>query len=1030
MQKCHLFNIFSKSSCHFFTIFDFFRLQTDNHKNDEFTPFRILCYDNHMKEERKNQLSQALTTAFIDTSVDSNLALKPRFLYNRPEEGQKVISSLEEDLLSCDEFAISVAFITMGGIVPLLQTFRELEKRGVKGRILTTDYLNFSEPRALLKLHELSNVDIRMYRVKDGGKGFHTKGYIFRSDDLYKIIIGSSNLTQSAITINHEWNTKLVSTAQGEMAESIVSEFEALWDSRESRTFEEFYDEYKTKYEVIAKQREIAAKEQVVPLDAARLEPNKMQVGFITRLKELISDGADKALLISATGTGKTYASAFGIRDAIKPSGKVLFIVHRKEILKQARDSYRKVFGSGVKMAMLTGDDKDYERIEQSDFLFAMVTMISKPEVYERFSKNEFEVITLDEAHHSTANSYQKVIEYFKPRFLLGMTATPERTDKFNVFEMFDYNIAYEIRLQQAMEEDLLCPFHYFGITDFEVDGETIDEETKLRNFRYLVSDDRVDYVLKQSEYYGYSGKRVRGLIFCSSVKEAKELSERFNERGLRTLALSGDNTPEERENAIERLANDDRWDRLDYILTVNIFNEGVDIPEINQIIMLRPTESAIVFVQQLGRGLRKRIGKEYTVIIDCIANYKNNFLIPIALSGDRSYNKDNVRRYLMEGNRVIPGCSTVHFDEISKKRIFSAIDTVNFSDIKLIKQNYKNLKDKLGKIPSLMDFDRYGEMDVLRIFDNNSLGSYYKFLVKYEPEYTVRISETQEKIIEFISRKIANGKRIHEVELLALMLKERQSLMKKLKDKLQVDYRIEINKDIYENVVNVMTNEFPSGSGKTSYKECVFLERDGGDYRLSASFVRMLEDNDFYDMVKELVEFGRYRYERDYSSRYQDTDLVLYQKYTYEDVCRLLGWEHNEVATNIGGYKFDKKTKTLPVFINYHKSEEVQDTVNYKDRFVAENRLIAISKNKRKIQSPDVQNFLHAKERGIDVELFVRKNKDDKISKEFYYLGRMTATGRTKEFIMPNTTSSAVEIEWLLDTPVRNDIYEYITNG
>lgn len=975
------------------------------------------------------ELRKSLETAFVDRMTDSNLAMKPRFLSNNHLEGQKVLSVIDDELSSCDEFSISVAFITKGGITPLLQTLRELERRRVKGRILTTDYLMFSEPEALKKLSQFSNIELKMYRVQNG-PGFHTKGYLFKDKEFYKIIVGSSNMTLSALTVNHEWNTRIVSTSNGEMAYEILNEFESLWNSKNSLSFEFFYEDYKTKYEVIAKQREVAAQEQVVPLDVARLEPNTMQVGFINRLKELIEAGADKALLISATGTGKTYASAFGIRDALKPTGKVLFVVHRKEILRQARDSYKKVFGSNIKMAMLTGDDKDYEEIDQADFVFAMINMISKPEVYERFSKDEFEVITLDEAHHSTAGSYQKIIDYFNPRFLLGMTATPERTDKFNVFELFDYNIAYEIRLQQAMEEDLLCPFHYFGITDLEVDGETIDEDTGLRNFRYLVSDQRVDYVIEQANYYGYSGKRVRGLIFCSSVKEAKELSVKFNERGLRTLSLSGEDTPEEREEAIERLADDGRVDNLDYILTVNIFNEGVDIPEINQIIMLRPTESAIVFVQQLGRGLRKRIGKEYTVIIDCIANYKNNFLIPIALSGDRSYNKDNVRRYLMEGNRVIPGSSTIHFDEISKKRIFSAIDVANFSDIKLIKQNYKNLKDKLGKIPSLLDFDRYGEMDVLRIFDNNSLGSYYKFLVKYEPDYTVRLSAEQEKIVEFVSRKIANGKRIHEIELLDLMLTDQTDLMRKLRDRLQVDYMIELEKNTYENVVNVMTNEFPSGSGKASYKECIFLERVGRDYCLSSQFMKMLKDDSFYQIMQELIEFARYRYERDYSSRYQNTDFVLYQKYTYEDVCRLLAWEHNEVPLNIGGYKYDKKTKTFPVFINYDKAEDIQDTVKYEDHFVTNDRLIAISKSNRTLESEDVQNFLYAKERGIDIELFVRKNKDDKISKEFYYLGRMTATGNTKEFIMPNTTSTAVEIEWRLDTPVRNDIYEYIVNG
>lgn len=186
---------------------------------------------------------------------------------------------------------------------------------------------------------------------------------------------------------------------------------------------------------------------------------------------------------------------------------------------------------------------------------------------------------------------------------------------------------------------------------------------------------------------------------------------------------------------------------------------------------MLRPTQSPVVFIQQLGRGLRKANGKEYVVILDFIGNYNNNFMIPIALSGDRTYNKDNIRRYIMEGGRVIPGASTVHFDEISRKRIFTSVDNANFSDIKLIKENYTNLKNKLGRIPRLRDFDDYGEMDVIRIFDNNSLGSYYKFLVKYEKEYKIRLSEDEEKVIEFVSKKLANGKRIQELQILKRIL-------------------------------------------------------------------------------------------------------------------------------------------------------------------------------------------------------------------------------------------------------------------
>ena len=654
-----------------------------------------------------------------------------------------------------------------------------------------------------------------------------------------------------------------------------------------------------------------------------------------------------------------------------------------------------------------------------------------------------------DEAHHVPADTYQKVMKQFTPKLWLGMTATPDKRDDNiegrNVYELFDHQIAYEIRLQQAMEENLLCPFHYFGITDLAIIG---DDEEASRDFSVLTSDERVKHIINEADYYGYSGDKVKGLIFCSSIKETEELSEKFNHminpstgQKFRTIALNGSASEQERQNAFERLAMNKEdatadHEPLDYIFSVEILNEGVDIVEVNQVIMLRPTQSPIVFIQQLGRGLRKAYGKEYVVILDFIGNYNNNFMIPIALSGDRTYNKDNIRRYIMEGGRVIPGASTVHFDEISRKRIFVSVDKANFSDIKLIRENYTNLKNKLGHIPRLLDFDDYGEMDVIRIFDNNSLGSYYKFLVKYEKEYKIRLSENEEKVIEFVSKKLANGKRIQELRMLKRMLayargSSKLGLFAGLSEDMK-EYGKIVSQNQKENIVNVMTNEFPAGSGKKTYSQCVFIEDDGTDYKPTKTFMQMLLNDKFYEMLQEPVEFGIRRYERNYKNTYKQTDLVLYQKYTYEDVCRLLNWEQNEVPLNIGGYKFDKKTKTFPVFINYDKSENISDTTKYEDHFIpgSRDRLIAISKSGRTLKSEDVQNFLKAKERGIQVELFVRKNKDDKISKEFYYLGHMTASGNTKEFTMVNTEKTAVEIEWILDVPVREDIYEYIVNS
>ena len=987
-----------------------------------------------MIQDKTQLVRDGLETAYIDGNIASEISYKPGFVSNNHREGKKVISVIESELLKCDKFQISVAFITLGGVTPLLQTLKELERKGVPGEILTSNYLDFSEPLALEKLHSLKNIKIRMYDTRSANNGFHTKGYIFREEEIYRIIIGSSNITSAALTTNREWNTKIVSTAQGEMSEDILREFDELWNSEYALDYDVFYEEYKQRYDIIKAQRKIASEGNITSLERYKLKPNSMQVRFIANLKAILENDEKRALLISATGTGKTYASAFAMREL--GFKRVLFLVHRASLAVQAKKSYQRVFGSTISVGLVGAGYHEYDR----DYIFATVETLNRDVHLQMYDPAEFDCIILDEAHHSSANTYQKVMNYFTPRLFLGMTATPDKRNDNdsgeNIYEIFNHQIAYEIRLQQAMEEDLLCPFHYFGITDLSVVQDTKSKNLSEEDFNKLVCDERVKHVIEQSNYYGYSGERVKGLVFCSRNRECKELSKKFNELGYRTVALSGEDSEMVRQDAFERLAMDETnaaADKtpIDYIFSVDVLNEGV-----NQVIMLRPTQSPIVFIQQLGRGLRKAEGKEYVVILDFIGNYNNNFMIPIALSGDRTYNKDNIRRYVMEGERMIPGASTVHFDEVSRKRIFASVDNANFSDIRLIKENYTNLKNKLGRILRLRDFDEYGEMDVIRIFDNNSLGSYYKFLVKYEKEYKTRLPEDEEKVIEFVSKKLANGKRIQELQMLKRILTYARGLAKfGLFAGLSEDmrkYGKDVSQDQKENIVNVMTNEFPAGASKKTYAKCVFIEKKENDYRPTKSFLQMLSNGEFYDILQELVEFGISRYERDYSNTYDQTDFVLYQKYTYEDVCRLLNWEQNEVPLNIGGYKYDRKTKTFPVFINYDKAEDISDTTKYEDHFVPgfRDRLIAISKSGRSLQSEDVQNFLKAKERGIHVELFVRKNKDDKISKEFYYLGHMTASGKTKEFKMANTEKTAVEIEWILDVPVREDIYEYIVNS
>jgi len=670
-----------------------------------------------------DEILKGAKTAFIDGEISSSSDFKPQLLVN--DKSSKVINSIRDELRSCDEFIFSSAFITMGGITPLLEDFKYLEANNIKGKILTTDYLYFTEPKALKKLNSFSNIEIRMYSQKN--EGFHTKGYIFKKEGYCKGIVGSSNLTMNALTVNKEWNVEFTSLREGEMLNELKTEFNNLWNQSDDLidvlpVYEKIYQDNK-RFNNIREITEEIKNEGVV------LTPNFMQEEFLTNIRNLIRQGEDKAILVSATGTGKTYASAFAVKD-FKPK-RFLFLVHREQIAKQSIEAYKHVFKDYDNFGLLTGNSKDSDK----NYLFATIQTMSKDLIYKSFARDYFDYIIVDEVHKAGALSYLKVLDYFKPKFLLGMTASPERTDGFNIYDLFDNNIAHEIRLQEALEEDLLCPFHYFGISDVELDGDVIDDDFK--DFNLLASDMRIDYLIEKSEFYGYSGDRRKALVFCSRKKEAELLSKGFNKRGYKSIVLTGDDSQDKRLDAIDRLTNDDNPDKLEFIFTVDIFNEGVDIPEINQVLLVRPTESPIVFVQQLGRGLRKFKNKEYVVVLDFIGNYKNNFMIPVALSGDRSYDKDYIRKYIMEGNKIIPGASSINFDEVSKRRIFEAVNNASFSRIAFFKEKYNALKFKLGRAPLLCDFFNNGDLDPLLILNHSSFDCYLDFIEKVEKDFT-----------------------------------------------------------------------------------------------------------------------------------------------------------------------------------------------------------------------------------------------------------------------------------------------------
>ena len=950
------------------------------------------------------ELQQSLASALIDNKINSLPDLQPQIIYNDYNSGSNLLVELLQELQTCKRFYFAIAFITQSGLICLKECLKLLQEKNITGDILTTDYLYFNQPKALQELQQYPNLNIRIYTKEN----FHIKGYIFEQNDYYTLIVGSNNLTQTALKSNKEWSLKINSLANGALINNTLSQFQQMWQEAIPLT-DIWLKQYADKYHSLQKlKRQFATAQENISTND--ITPNKMQQEALKALAKLQQNNKHKALLISATGTGKTYLSAFAVKKA-NPK-RLLFLAHREQILKQACKTFAKIIPD-IQYGILSANHKDFHK----PYLFSTINMLSKEENLTQFAPTHFDYIIIDETHRAGASSYLKILNYFQPQFLLGMTATPERTDGFDIYQLFDHNIAYEIRLNQAMQENLLCPFHYFGITDITVDDQEINDNS---TFNDLTTDARVTHIINQSQYYGFSGERLRGLIFCSQIEEAQILSQKFNERGFNTISLSGKDSQETRTNAIHKLEQKERSTGLDYIFTVDIMNEGIDIPAINQIIMLRPTKSAIIFVQQLGRGLRKYPQKDYVVILDFIGNYQNNFMIPIALSGDTSYNKDNIRHYVAEGNRFIFGASTIHFDKIARQKIYQAIDSAKLSDTALLKNEYLQLKQKLGKIPSIFDFSQFGSIDILKFLDK--FKTYHNFLQKYDKDYTIRFNTIQEEILYFISYRFAKGKRIHELLALKLLLKNTSHLLMDIKQILTTKYHQELTEQIKVSLIRNLTNLFTISNEQAKFSNCIFIKKSDNDYIINDIFKSVLQDEKFYFQINEILDFALERYQKYYQNKYKNTNLVLYQKYTYEEVCYLLNWPQKINPNAMAGYFYEKTTHTMPVFINYIAPDKKR--VDYTNKFLSNTLITAYSKSNRKLDSSDAKHIYNANEEQNKLYLFVRKPSEDKEAKEFYFLGEITAQGNP-EFA---PKYNGFKILYKLDTPVRADIFDYLT--
>jgi superfamily II DNA or RNA helicase/HKD family nuclease len=961
-----------------------------------------------ISESVSEQLSNSLINGFVDCNLSSLEKYNPKLLVNDYKKGMKVLSTIENELRSCEEFYFSVAFITNSGIASLLSVLSELEEKGIRGRIITSQYQNFTEPVALRRLLKFKNIELRI--VTEGN--FHAKGYIFRHDDSYSFIIGSSNLTQNALSSNKEWNVKLSSLEQGTVMQNIIREFDYTFDNA-TVVDEPWVDTYERLYKSIKRANRKSAEEDEKVIPFRRINPNKMQVEALRAIQALRKDGKNKALLISATGTGKTYLSAFDVKE-YSPR-KFLYIVHREDIARASMASFRKILGYDIDAGFLTGGKRE----TKAQYVFATIQTLARDDTLYSFDKDEFDYILIDEVHRAGAPTYQKILDYFTPKFMLGMTATPERTDDYDIFSLFDHNVAYEIRLNKALEENMLVPFHYYGVSEIVVDGRLLDENT---DFRWLICDERVHQIIEKAEFYGHDGERVKGLIFCSRTEEAEELSKKLNEKGYKTVALSGKSTQDERETAIRRLEQNEIRDHLDYILTVDIFNEGVDIPTVNQVIMLRPTQSAIVFVQQLGRGLRKHIEKEYLTVIDFIGNYSNNYMIPIALYGDRSYNKDTIRKLVNNGNRMIPGCSTVDFDSITKEKIYAAIDKASINGFYDLKKSYELVKYQLGRKPMMRDFVDIGAREPYAFVEKAN--SYYGFVQKADKRAAGEMSLEEKKLLEFYSKEILNGKRCIDGIALALLIQKGHVSFDDINNITDTRFGFTIDEKTFGSITNMLNGTFIKKDSLKQYgvKENVALQN--GVIVMSGSYRSEISSGVLYEYLNDMIQYDFIRFEKNYEANLFDNGFILYSKYSRKDACRILNWDKNEEGT-IFGYRV--KHNTCPIFVTYNKKEDISSSTKYEDEFIDPHYFSWMTRSRVTLESPEMIAIRNSKESGLRIPLFIKKSDGE--GTDFYYMGEVIYEKAAQKTIKNDKGEELdiVNILYRMKHEVEDSIYEYL---
>lgn len=887
------------------------------------------------------------------------------FLSN--ESQTTFLKKLKENLSSCESFAFSVSFIKKAGLSLLEDSIEAALLRGVKGQIITSTYQNFTDIPSLEVFlswqSRYPSFETHLDYGCFGDNGFHTKGYFFSFKGSQEVIVGSSNITYFALIKNKEWDLSLKVSDIDEAYSSAKGEFDCFW-LRTHPLSREIIRQYS---EHLAYSIEKWDMDFFDPEKGASIRPNMMQREALKEISRYRDMNIGKALVVAATGSGKTYLAAF---DAFNANAKrLLFIVHRDVILENALKTFSHVFGTSRSYGIYTGKEKSGL---SSDFIFASTRILS--EHLSLFARDEFDYIVIDEVHHAAASTYQRIMKHFQPHFLLGLTATPERMDEKSIYDLFDRNVPYDLRLREAMESDLIVPFHYYGIRDSLITyKEKPSQEDIRRMIAEISSSTHCEFVREQIERYRPKEDKLRCVAFCRSVEHARMMAANMSLLGYVTCSLSGSDSFGVRMKAFDDLQ--DETNPLTIIFAVDILNEGIDIPSLNMVLFLRPTESSTIFIQQLGRGLRKYPRKEFLTVLDFIANsYLRSSQIALAL-GSLSKSGTSDKRTILDHIRTnfaelsIPGLS-ISFDEESREEILAAVEATDFNRFELLKQDYCNFKEYLklkpGEYPMPTDF-LVGELSIDLLRYTRKFPSYHDFL-KQCGEDVPFFNDEQLSVIRTLFWYLPLVRKDEFLILSSLLEGKRTTENLLLNEKNEPFF----NETSFQHALHMLSGGIASPV-KEFFTPLINITND------TCSLKFDLSNPTFATWVRDILEYGILSYEQKNGNN--NKLLKLYGLYTSAKSLMAL---NNSNLYLMSGVHY--ANAALCLYVNLNKDAKVEERLDYKDRFLSRRILQWESQTGTTLLNVKGKRLINE---GI-AEIFIKKTKKENgITLPFIYIGR-----------------------------------------